>query len=210
MRTICKECGEKKEHCALGLCSLCYHRKYRKEHPKIYRQASDKWRKNNLEKVREAKRKRRKKNPEIHRQDAKKWQKNNPEKKRAIRRRWARKWRKENPDKALEKQREWRKNNPDKIREQKFRRRSKGVVKKGVIEQVLNENIFRYGILTCEKCKEICLENYHIDHIVPISRGGNNDYNNLQVLCAGCNLKKHVKIADYRSRVKGTQLYISA
>lgn len=30
----------------------------------------------------------------------------------------------------------------------------------------------------------------HIDHVIPLSRGGNNEESNLQLLCAACNLKK--------------------
>lgn len=31
---------------------------------------------------------------------------------------------------------------------------------------------------------------YHIDHIVPIKRGGTNHKDNIQILCARCNVKK--------------------
>lgn len=31
---------------------------------------------------------------------------------------------------------------------------------------------------------------YHIDHIIPLSKGGRNDKYNLQILCAPCNMKK--------------------
>lgn len=39
-------------------------------------------------------------------------------------------------------------------------------------------------------------ENLHIDHIIPVSRGGREDEDNMQVLCRTCNLKKHNSI-DY-------------
>ena len=33
-------------------------------------------------------------------------------------------------------------------------------------------------------------KHFHIDHIVPLACGGNNDITNLQVLCAGCHFDK--------------------
>ena len=37
-----------------------------------------------------------------------------------------------------------------------------------------------------------------IDHIVPVVKGGTNDFDNLQTLCRSCNCQKQTKIADYR------------
>ena len=34
---------------------------------------------------------------------------------------------------------------------------------------------------------------YHIDHVIPLSRGGSNDISNLVLACPVCNLKKHNK-----------------
>ena len=35
--------------------------------------------------------------------------------------------------------------------------------------------------------------NMHIDHIYPVEHGGSNDAENLQALCAGCNMRKASK-----------------
>ncbi len=44
----------------------------------------------------------------------------------------------------------------------------------------------------CRKCGSI--QNLHIDHIIPLSRGGREDECNMQVLCRTCNLRKHNSI----------------
>lgn len=54
-------------------------------------------------------------------------------------------------------------------------------------------NSFRRKILEryqyrCVFCGDY--RNLHIDHVVPLSKGGTNDESNLQVLCRTCNLKK--------------------
>lgn len=48
----------------------------------------------------------------------------------------------------------------------------------------------------CAKCQATM--NLHIDHIKPLSRGGDNDPDNLQLLCATCNIAKGATVADYR------------
>ena len=55
---------------------------------------------------------------------------------------------------------------------------------------------FVYGN-KCLKC--LSTENIQIDHIVPRSWGGSNDFNNLQPLCARCNqAKSNNNAVDYR------------
>jgi 5-methylcytosine-specific restriction endonuclease McrA len=43
----------------------------------------------------------------------------------------------------------------------------------------------------CSVCWET--QNLHLDHVIPKSKGGLNDYSNYQLLCAGCNSSKNDK-----------------
>ena len=45
----------------------------------------------------------------------------------------------------------------------------------------------------CAVCKEELKNKYHVDHIMPLARGGSNWPENLQLLCPSCNLKKGAK-----------------
>lgn len=42
----------------------------------------------------------------------------------------------------------------------------------------------------CTYCGTQLGKNYHIDHMLPVSRGGTNDLDNLQLLCPKCNMQK--------------------
>jgi len=235
---ICLACKEFKEHYGKGLCKNCYGKKWRKDNPeynkyygkKWYKENPiyyKKWQKNNPEKVKNARKKYylgntykewaaenkekiRKKNKKYYsenKEKAKEWAAENKEK---IRKK-NKKYYSENKEKAKIFRKKWQGNNPEKVREENFRRRTNGKIEKGVIAKIINENILKYGIITCEKCKKQCLSSYdyHVDHIVPISKGGTNDCGNLQVLCAYCNLNKHTEIADYRQISKNSQIFLT-
>lgn len=62
------------------------------------------------------------------------------------------------------------------------------------IQLVYEDNIKRYGTLTCYLClNPVVFGQDSLEHKMPLSRGGTNEYNNLAVACRGCNNKKNTK-----------------
>lgn len=45
------------------------------------------------------------------------------------------------------------------------------------------------------------LDQLRVDHVVPVSKGGTDDEDNLQTLCLWCNSRKGTKAIDYRKQV---------
>lgn len=63
------------------------------------------------------------------------------------------------------------------------RRRQFGSVRESVILALMERDGYK-----CNKCGT--LDNLQVDHIIPLSRGGTDDHDNLQFLCRRCNLSK--------------------
>ena len=90
-----------------------------------------------------------------------------------------------------QRERVWRHNN----RELHQRRKSNLTI--GTIRRVYEDNIKRYGTMTCEYCKRpIKLGKDQLEHKIPISREGTNDYENLCVSCERCNFRKRNKTVE--------------
>jgi 5-methylcytosine-specific restriction endonuclease McrA len=53
------------------------------------------------------------------------------------------------------------------------------------------------GLCKNSLCKAILEDNYHIEHIIPISKGGKHSIYNIQLVCPYCNLTKSTKIFSY-------------
>lgn len=60
-----------------------------------------------------------------------------------------------------------------------------------LLQKIYEENIKLFGTLTCYYCKEkIIFGNDHIEHKIPLSRGGLNTLENLTISCPLCNFTK--------------------
>ena len=53
------------------------------------------------------------------------------------------------------------------------------------VERLLEQQSYR-----CNGCGVDLLRSYHVDHIIPLIRGGSNWPDNLQILCHRCNCSK--------------------
>ena len=115
-----------------------------------------------------------------------------------------------NGDLLKQKSAEWRKSNPEKLKDQGKRYRQENVIK------LLDKNAKRRAVLkgaTVEKVdrrevylrdKGICgicgcpvsLEEVTLDHIIPLSKGGEHSYRNIQLAHLSCNSAKGAKIIN--------------
>lgn len=75
-----------------------------------------------------------------------------------------------------------------------------GVLTVDILQRVYEENIKKYGTLTCYLCLEpVKFKNDTLEHKTPLSRGGTNYYRNLAVACRRCNLSKRNKtLMEYK------------
>lgn len=59
------------------------------------------------------------------------------------------------------------------------------------VEDVDRRTVWALDGMHCCGCRNfILLEDMHLDHIVPFSRGGEHSYANVQTLCSSCNKRK--------------------
>ena len=121
-------------------------------------------------------------------------------------------------DRALERAAQYRKQHRDQIRESydawsqtsqgqlrrrlartayKHKRREAGTITRKMIESVMSQATLDDGCMVCEYCdRAIKDRDWHLEHRIPISRGGTNAIENLGVACPACNLEKGPKTPD--------------
>jgi 5-methylcytosine-specific restriction endonuclease McrA len=91
------------------------------------------------------------------------------------------------------KHKEWLTKNPHKRREHEATRRAKKI---GDNERYTTADINALLSLQrsrCVYCRQSIKAKFHVDHILPLSKGGTNGKRNIQLLCQPCNQTKHAR-----------------
>ena len=130
-------------------------------------------------------------NPEPKKRNRKKNYWSDPE----SHRQWHREYYARNKEKRVLIKDRWRKNNPDHVRKKSVEyaanRRARLINAKGNFTSKDVEVLKKIQKGKCANCKEKILNNRcEIDHIFPLSKGGDNSKGNLQILCVTCNREK--------------------
>ena len=170
------------------------HREYHARNPEVSRQISKRQRVYNAERLRERKRQEYLKNredPEWREKQRRKRQQN-----KEAKRRYDRLYRLYvvDPEKAKQRAKEWTERNPEKrkaiVLNYAARRRSwteSGVSAKELAAWESEQK------KDCYWCGAACAGEYHVDHYVPLSKGGEHELHNLVIACPTCNLRKNAK-----------------
>jgi len=170
-KSACKECRNAQS------------KKYYQENKEKVKATHKKWQKENPEKVKAYSKKYREENPEKEKARHKKWQKENPEKVKA----YSKKWEKENPEKARASKR---------LKDSKRRAQKRNTQVEVITDELLKEYWIKKNIdpQRCFYCEDRPYE--HLEHCIPLSRGGTHTKDNLVPACASCNLSKGTKTPD--------------
>jgi len=99
-----------------------------------------------------------------------------------------------NPEQERERCRKWFSLNPEKRVIYEQNRRAKKKANGGKLSPLIREKLFELQMGKCACCKaKVNLRNMHLDHVMPISKGGSHTDDNVQLLCQPCNQSKYAK-----------------
>jgi 5-methylcytosine-specific restriction endonuclease McrA len=105
-------------------------------------------------------------------------------------------WRRVNADKWCEFARQWRAANPGKVAAMNHNRRARVLAVGGTFGAQDVRNLLDQQEGRCLYCGCDLSDGFHVDHMIPIARGGSNGAENLALACPPCNLHKSAKTAE--------------
>lgn len=202
-------CGQK--HCAKGLCQKHYCEKNKEHLAEYFKQYHKKWWKRNKKRCTEQHKQYYQRNVKLIVKRAKYYREENKEKMSA----WKKLYYQANKEKFSKYGKTYYQNNKEKIslrikrwgysENGKVSRKVSGhnrralekSLTKKIVSCVYRDNIKQYGVLTCVLCGGIIpFGEDSLEHLIPLSRGGTNNYDNLGIAHLSCNLKKGTKTTE--------------
>lgn len=106
------------------------------------------------------------------------------------------KWNALNPARAAELKRRWKEKNRDVYRAAQNKRRAAVSGERGAHSAEELSQMYRDQDGRCAYCEVALDGSYHVDHMVPLSRGGANDWSNIAIACPRCNWRKNDQTAE--------------
>ncbi len=189
-------------------CTKARRRQHYENNTELMKEKSRRWRAANPEKKKANRKREYANNREKAKADAKQWRENNPERKKQSSREWycanrgqanenSKRWLRQNRDKASAMLRRWRQENPEASTAQRYRRESREVSSGEIFTAAEWKALKEHYGNKCLCCGRIDVK-LTVDHVIPLSKGGSSDIDNIQPLCVSCNSGKHTKTTDYR------------
>lgn len=228
--SVCTKCGAERvggERCKP--CGRAYAAARYKELPEKSKEASKRYAQKNAEKIRQKKAEWHLKNKVARNAKAIAWAMANSERAKQTSEAWraankasvsermaakywadpeaarerSRAWRAANPEKIQSLFRAWAERNKDRINVNRQNRRARKLATGGRLSGDLANKLFRLQKGKCPCCRRPLGSDYHMDHILPLALGGTNTDDNMQLMRAGCNLRKHATHPVEYMRRKG-------
>jgi 5-methylcytosine-specific restriction endonuclease McrA len=126
---------------------------------------------------------------------------------------YARRYHQDNKERLLDDMREYRENNPEKfkkdtperrVRHRESQQKRRALLLEAFVEEVDNTVVFEKFDYVCQGCGITCdkdavwpAKNFPtLDHIIPISKGGEHSYSNTELLCLPCNAGKRDRVIE--------------
>jgi 5-methylcytosine-specific restriction endonuclease McrA len=192
MFKYCAKCQVETERKARGQCKPCAkatQKAWHKANSELNKATKAAWRAANTDRVKASNAAWYKSNSEKAKACAAAWYKTNSELSKA---RAAARY-KANPERSKASTSAWFKANPESCRIYAHNRRDAKLSSGGKLSKGLSEKLFKLQRGLCPCCNQPLGNDYHLDHIMPLKKGGANEDWNIQLLRQQCNNQKHSK-----------------